>query len=45
MKNKFDGKEYYDELKDMAKEVLEGVKKEVIEDGNEISQKRDTGCI
>lgn len=45
MKNKFDGKEYYDELKDMAKEVLEGVKKEVVDIGNKISQKRDTGSI
>lgn len=45
MKNKFDGKEYYDELKDIAKEVLESVKKEVIEDGNKIAQERSAGSV
>jgi hypothetical protein len=29
MKNKFDGKEYYDELKEISKDILESVEKEV----------------
>lgn len=47
MKNKFDGKEYYDELKKISKNILESVEKEVTSDANENKQpqKRSTGSI
>lgn len=34
MKNEFDGKEYYDELKKISKNILESVEKKVTSDAN-----------